>query len=219
MDATLSRRFFLAAVTSAAAGRPRWAGAQTCSLDPILRQRRMVRRFRSTPVGEAQVQRLLDAATRAPSAGHTEPWAFVVVRNRELRTQLGRAAFNQVWLAEAPVSIVPCADLPRATQRYGERGERYALIDTAFASMLLLLAVTAEGLGACFVGAFHDAEVKRLLRLPPTLLPLAVIPVGYPAEKPRSQRRRPLREIIHAEHWNGGAGQKTGDDPTPAEQR
>jgi nitroreductase len=205
MSATLSRRTFMGGLALALAELPRPARAETCSLDPLLRRRRMVRRFRSTPVTDAQVQRLLDAATRAPSAGHTEPWAFLVVRNPKLRAQLGRAAFGQTWLVEAPVSIVPCADIARARRRYGERGERYALIDTAFASMHLLLAVAAEGLGACFVGAFDDVEVKRLLRLPAALLPLAVIPVGYPAEKPGSQKRRSLSDIVHAEYWGGGA--------------
>jgi nitroreductase len=168
----------------------------------------MVRRFRPDPVGEQVVSRLLDAATRAPSAGHTEPWAFVVVRDEATRAALGRAALGQLWLSAAPVSIVTCADLSRSRLRYGERGERYAWIDGAFASLLLLLAVVEEGLGACFVGAFEDAEVRRLLRLPVHVQPLAIIPVGYAAEHPRKRRRRPLEQLLHHERWRG-PGQPT----------
>ncbi len=161
----------------------------------------MVRSFTDEPVGEDVVRRLLDTATRAPSAGHLQPWAFIVVRDAAKRAALGRATFGQMFVAESPVVIVPCADPARARERYGSRAERYAMIDTSFASLLLLLAVVEEGLGACFVGAFDDAEVKRLLGIPEKVQPLAVIPVGHPAEKPASLRRRPARDVRHDERW------------------
>src|SRR5690554_4333768 len=121
-----------------------------CSLDALLDRRRMVRRFTDEPVDDAVVRRLIDAGTRAPSAGNLQPWAFVVVRDAERRMALARAALGQTFVAEAPVVIVPCAVPARARERYGERAERYATIDTSFASLLILLAVVEEGLGACF---------------------------------------------------------------------
>lgn len=160
----------------------------------------MVRRYLPEPVSDARVERLLRTATRAPSAGNTQPWAFVVVRESATRQKLGKAAFGQMWLADAPVVVVACADVSRAS-RYRDRAERYARIDAAFASLLLLLAVTEEGLGACFVGAFDDAKVARLLKLPSRVLPLALIPIGHPAESPGPQPRRPLRDAIHRERW------------------
>lgn len=170
-------------------------------LDDLLRRRRMVRRFRPDPVPAPLVERLLTAAARVPSAGDTQPWAFVVVRDAARRAQLGRAALNQMFVATAPVVIVVCAEQARSRARYHERGDRYALIDTAFASLLLLLAVVEHGLGACFVGAFDDAEVARVLGLPGDVLPVGIIPVGYPAESPRGRPRRPLRELVHRERW------------------
>jgi nitroreductase len=171
------------------------------ALDGLLDRRRMVRRFTAEPVDETVVRRLIDAATRAPSAGNQQPWGFVVVRDAARRTALGRAALGQMFVAEAPVVIVPCADPARARGRYGERAERYAVIDTSFASLLLLLAVVEEGLGACFVGAFEDAEVKRILSLPADVQPLAVVPVGHPAEQPGPQKRRPAASVVHDERW------------------
>lgn len=197
----LTRRTLLAALSASIASRPGIARAELANLRQLLARRRMVRRFRSDPVADEVVERLLDAATRAPSAGNRQPWAFVVVRNPKKRKELGRAALGQMWLADAPVSIVACADRPRSRQRYGERGDRYALIDTAFASLLLLLAVTEEGLGACFVGAFDDAEVARLLKLPSDVQPLAIIPVGHPAETPKPASRRRLADVVHRESW------------------
>lgn len=170
-------------------------------LDAVLKRRRMVRKYRAEPVDEATVTRLIATATRAPSAGHTEPWAFVVVRDPERRRALAHAALDQSFVAEAPVVIVACAELARSRARYGQRGDRYATIDTAFASLLLLLDVTEQKLGACFVGAFDDGEVSRLLGLPDDVQPLALIPVGHPAESPGPRKRRPLPEVLHHERW------------------
>jgi nitroreductase len=201
MDAPLARRDFVRSLMLAALVPRGAAAAERASLEKLLGRRRMVRRFRPEPVDEHTVRRLIDAATRAPSAGHTQPWGFVVVRDSAKRRDLGRAAFGQAWLAEAPLCIVACADPERARARYGARAERYAVIDTAFACMLLLLAVTDRGLGACFVGAFDDERVRRLLALPATVQPLAVIPVGHPAETPPRRKRRPLAAVVHSERW------------------
>jgi len=189
------------------------------ALDSLLRQRRMVRKFRADPVDEATVARLIATATRAPSAGHTEPWAFVVVRDPERRRALARAALDQGFVAEAPVVIVACAELARSRARYGQRGDRYATIDTAFASLLLLLDVTEQRLGACFVGAFDDAEVTRLLGLPEDVQPLALIPVGWPAESPGARKRRPLVEVLHHERWGAMSSPQPPSDSNQSRMR
>ncbi|MGH7894787.1 MAG: nitroreductase family protein [Candidatus Binatia bacterium] len=201
MGQRMSRRGVLRAAALALALRPATSSAAESALERLLGSRRMVRRFKPHPVSTATVRRLLAAAVRAPSAGHTQPWSFVVVRDRERRVELGRAAHRQMFVAEAPVVIVACVDESCPKARYGERGERYGVIDTAFASMCLLLAVVEAGLGACFVGAFEDADVARLLRLPEHVRPLAVIPIGYPAESPSRMRLRPLRDVVHRERW------------------
>lgn len=204
MNGRMTRRKALAALGFGPLALCAPARADHRALDAILDRRRMVRRFRGDPVSEAVVTRLLDTATRAPSAGNTQPWAFVVVRDEAMRRKLGRAALGQMWLAQAPVVVVPCADPSRAAPRYRGRAERYARIDTSFASLLLLLAVAEEGLGACFVGAFNDAEVAQLLRLPSKVQPLALIPIGYPDERPEAQPRRRLRDVVHRERWDAG---------------
>ena len=202
LEAELTRRRLLGGIAGGILGAavPEAAAAERC-LDQLLDRRRMVRRFTDAPVDEATVTRLLAAARRAPSAGDTEPWGFVVVRDPARRRALARAAHGQAFVAAAPVVIAACVDTRRAEPRYRERAGRYGWIDVAFASLLLLLAVAEAGLGACFVGAFDDAEMTRLLELPEGVVPAAVIPVGHPAESPRGKKRRPSSEVVHRERW------------------
>jgi nitroreductase len=202
MSCRITRRRLLggAAASALAAVAPGASAEERC-LARLLDRRRMVRRFTQAPVDDATIERLLTAARRAPSAGDTEPWAFVVVRAPERRRALAEAALGQQFVATAPALIVACADTRRARPRYRERAVRYGWIDVAFASLLLLLAAAEAGLGACFVGAFEDDEVTRLLRLPDGVLPVALIPVGHPAESPRGRKRRPASEVVHRERW------------------
>lgn len=162
-----------------------------------IRARRSVRRYASDPVSDEVLKELLSAAILAPSAGNAQPWRFIVVRDLELRKGLVSAAYGQGFLAEAPVVIVVCADLERARRAYRERGETlYCLQDTAAAIQNLLLAATAKGLGTCWVGAFDEGKVAELLGLSKGLRPVALIPVGKPAEAPSARPRRPLAEVV-----------------------
>ena len=198
----ISRRDVLRAAPIVFAPRSHAALAEPGSaLDDLLARRRMVRRFAPDPVPAATIRRLIAAAVRAPSAGHTQPWAFVVVRAQETRARLAEAALGQRFVATAPVVIVVCADLSRARPRYGERAERYGVIDAAFASLCLLFAVVEAGLGACFVGAFDDAHVARIVGLPDDVRPIAVVPVGRPAETPKRMRLRRVDDVLHRERW------------------
>ena len=198
----ISRREVLGSAASSLllAGIARPEESQRC-LDALLARRRMVRKFRPDPVSDEVVRRIVRAATRAPSAGHTQPWSYVVVRDAAIRRRLARAALGQMFVAEAPVVLVPCADRARSRARYGAKGDHYAVVDMAFSSLLLLLAVVEEGLGACFVGALHEDQVAEILALPESVLPLAVVPVGVPAERPRRLALRPVDDVLHGERW------------------
>lgn len=161
--------------------------------------RHSVREFDpAQPVPEEWIQRLLEAAIAAPSAGNRQPWHFVVVRNAPARTCLAAAAYGQTFVANAPVVIVVCAEPERSAARYGYRGKMlYCLQDTAAAAAYLLLAATALGLGACWVGAFDETEVARCLDLSPALRPVALIPIGFPVRPGRARRvRRPLHDVV-----------------------
>jgi nitroreductase len=174
------------------------AGAvQPADFWQVLAGRRSIRAFeRSENVSDEQVQQLLQAAIAAPSAGNMQPWFFYVVRDLDVRRRLAQAAWGQGFVAEAPVAIVVCAEPERSARRYGDRGrELYCLQDTAAATANILLTAVALGLGACWVGAFDEETAAQALNLPPTQRPVAILPIGYPAESPSRRPRRPLSEV------------------------
>lgn len=160
-------------------------------------ERRSTRRFKPEPIPEGTIGRLIDAARWAPSAGNIQPWKFYVVRNQGKKEELAAAALGQKFVAEAPVVIVVCAQPDQAQARYGERGVRlYCLQDTAAAVQNILLAATGYGLGACWVGAFNEDAARVALELPPELLPVAMVPVGYAAKTPGPPARKSLDEVV-----------------------
>ena len=165
-----------------------------------IKLRRSTRGFTSEEVSDREVERLIEAARWAPSAGNIQPWHFVVVRRAEIKRKLAEAALDQYFIQEAPVVIVVCADEKRSGLGYGSRGVNlYCIQDTAAAIENILLAACAFGLGACWVGAFREYEVRDALNVPRGVRPVAIIPVGRPAETPRPRYKRPLKEVVHYE--------------------
>jgi nitroreductase len=141
-------------------------------------------------VSDEEVSRLLESACLAPSAGNVQPWRFYPTRRDDLKAELAAAALGQSFLREAPVVVVVCADLEAHSRAYGRRGvELYAIQDCAAAIQNMLLAATALGLAACWVGAFREAQAARALGLPAHIRPMALIPVGHESGH-RSQPRK-----------------------------
>ncbi|MBS7615708.1 nitroreductase family protein [Candidatus Bathyarchaeota archaeon] len=165
-----------------------------------IKGRRSIRAFKSLDVSQETVEKLIDAARWAPSAGNLQPWEFVIVRNPEIKRKLAEAALGQSFVEEAPVVIVVCADEERSAGGYGARGRTlYCIQDTAAAIQNIHLAAYALGLGTCWVGAFREDEAKEILKVPKGVRPVAIIPVGYAAESPSPRSRRPSKHIIHYE--------------------
>ncbi len=158
-------------------------------------KRRSVRQFQRKEVPDSVIETILEAAVRAPSEGNLQPWKFCVIKNEKIKKALADAALGQMFVAEAPVVIVVCIDA-QATAPYGRRGlELYSIQSTAAAIENILLTVVSLNLGACWVGAFRENEVHATLDLDKTLRPVALIPVGYPAESPPPRRRKSLEEV------------------------
>ena len=168
------------------------------SEDPIgsIHSRRSCRHFLSKPLREGDIERLLEAMQRAPSAGNCQPWFVYAVTNRATKECLAQAAFDQIFLVQAPVVFVICAEPERSAARYHERGRTfYCLQDTAAMVENLLIAATALGYGSCWIGAFDEEAAKKALNIPRYLRPVAIVPVGPGSPSKHPTPRRSLSEI------------------------
>jgi nitroreductase len=163
----------------------------------VLKRRRSIRKFEGREVPDERISEILELAKLSPSAGNLQARKVIVVKNKEIKEKLARAALDQDFIAEASVVFVIIACPEESAGRYGERGKNlYALQDaTIFASYLQLVA-TNLGLASYWVGAFREEEVKNILELEETLVPIAIIPVGYAAEEPRKTPRKDLDEFV-----------------------
>jgi nitroreductase len=156
-----------------------------------IKQRRSIRQFQRKALPPQALDCLIEALRWAPSAGNLQSRRFYFVFNEALKAKLACAALDQPFIAQAPVAVVACAD-HRITRQYGERGVTlYCLMDVAASLQNLLLAAVAQSLGSCWVGAFDESEVRQILQLPAHLRPVAVVPIGFPAEHPPPPPRIP----------------------------
>lgn len=163
----------------------------------LIKTRRSVRKFDGRPLTDAQINMLLEAMRWAPSGGNRQPWAFYVVKSPKVKRELIAAAKGQSFIAEAAIIIGVAAVTGRSAERYGERGEKlYSLQDTAAAVQNCMLLAKSIGLGTCWIGAFKEDEVAQVLGLPEGHRPVALVPIGYPAEEPAPRPRMELNEIV-----------------------
>lgn len=162
----------------------------------VLRDRRSVRRYENRPVPRGIISELIDAAEAAPSAGNLRARKYVIITRKEMAKVLAMAAYGQSQVETSPLLIVVCADADRSASRYGDRGSLYAIQDADAATMCLLLAAYDMGLGACWNGAFDDQIVREALSLEEHVLPVAIISMGWPAERPSAPPRRELEGMV-----------------------
>jgi nitroreductase len=163
-----------------------------------IRTRRSIRRYTGESVPDDVLTEILKAAMSAPSAGNQQPWQFVIITDRALREAI--AAFHPYaqMVREAPVAIVVCGDLRL------ESYKGYWVQDCSAATQNILLAAHAQGLGAVWVGLYPVEDrvrrLQQLLALPAQVVPLALVPLGPPAERvPPANRFDPAR--IHRNRW------------------
>jgi nitroreductase len=193
-----------------------------------VRRRRMVRNYDpDRPVPAEVLDRLLGYAIRAPSAGFSQGWGFLVLTEPADRSRFWDACAppgpeRSGWLTglmRAPVLVVPHSSRDAYLDRYAapdkgwtDRDEArwpvpYWHIDTGFASLLILLGVVDEGLAACFFGIPPErtAAYRAAFGVPATYVPIGAISIGYPAPDRRSpslkRGRRGVAEVVHRGRW------------------
>lgn len=159
----------------------------------VIAARRSVRRYADRPVPREQVEQMVDAARRAPTARNIQPWEFVVVTDADTRRWLADASDHGKFIADAPVCVVVlCADT------------KYYLEDGCAAVQNLLLAAAALGVGTCWVAGDKKAYAPRVVEkvgAPTGTKLVALVAVGYAAEDGAPTAKRPLAEVLHWERY------------------
>lgn len=167
-----------------------------------IKERRSIRKFKKKLVPYELLTEALDAARWAPSAGNLQPHEFIIVEDDDIKEQLAIASLKQMFIKDAPVVVVFCVDTERTSLKYGLRGKHlYSVLDGAAAIENFLIASYALGLGSCWVSAFDETAVRNILKLPTPVLPLAIVPVGFPDETPSPPPRIDMSHIIHHDQY------------------
>jgi len=187
----------------------------------------MVRNYTSEPVAPGAVERIVAAARRAPSAGHSQGQAFIVVTDENVRARVAELAHEpeyvaegfDPWISRAPVHIVLCVSKELYLSRYSEpdKGDGsmgteaawpvpYWWVDAGASMMLVLLAAVDEGLAAGFLGSHNMPDLKTVLAIPAHMEPIGIVTIGHAAADRRSgslaRGRRPAEEVVHRERWS-----------------
>ncbi|MFN2614617.1 MAG: nitroreductase family protein [Actinomycetota bacterium] len=192
-------------------------------LQDVIRKRRMVRAFEDRPVPAAAVERILENAIRAPSAGFSQGWGFLVLDEPDPRATFWRTAWpgdvSDVYddMRRAPVVILPLANKQAYLDRYAEPDKGwldkseshwpvpYWYIDTGFASLLMLLTALDEGLAAVFIGCPQIDAVRAAFGIPEQYTPIGAICIGYGAPDKKSpslkRGRKGVEVVVHHNRW------------------
>lgn len=161
----------------------------------VITKRKSVRKYKSDPIPDDVLNKILEAGRIAPSAKNIQPWRFIVIRDKETKKRIAEASRGQLWIADADVIVVGCILNDIAWGRMGgymSSGQ----VDVAIALEHMILAAAAEGLGTCWIGAFVEKDVKEILEVPDNVTVIALTPIGYPAEEPKDRGRKSMKEIV-----------------------
>jgi len=166
----------------------------------VVKKRKSVRKYKKDPIPDDVLLKILEAGRIAPSAKNIQPWHFIVVKDPETKMKVAKACRDQLFMADADVILVGCILEKEAWSRMG--GHMSAgPVDLTIALEHMILAAAREGLGTCWIGAFVEQDVKKILKVPDDVTVLALTPIGYPAEEPKDRGRKALNDIISYETW------------------
>jgi len=163
-------------------------------------ERKKVAKFKKEKVDDKLIGVILHMANHAHSAGEIQEWNFIVVKDEEKKKKIYQAALEHPLLKNSPVIIVVCADLEKASLRFGEKGKIYAIQDCAAATMLMLVTANALGLGSIWVSSFDEEIVKDILKIPENFKVIALVAVGY-AEFEERKERIPFDNLTWCEEY------------------
>jgi len=169
------------------------------TVEEAIKSRQSVREYADRPVEKEKIEAVVEAARLAPSAGNRQEWRFVVVTDGATRQKMSKAAAGQLFVGNAPCILACCADTDYHKMRCGQLCYP---IDAAIAIDHITLRAVELGLGTCWIGAFYEDEVRKLLGIPDHIKAVELLTLGYPKEGTlRKKDRLPIERIVFYEKW------------------
>ena len=166
----------------------------------LIHQRYSVRAYKPDPVENAKLEKVLEAARIAPTAANRQPFQLVVIHTKGREAEL-RRMYHREWFVQAPIIICAVGLTPQGWVR-GADGKNYTEVDVTIALDHLILEAANQGLGTCWIAAFNPDAVRQALGLPEEVEPIALTPLGYPADQPPPKKsRKSLSELVRYERW------------------
>jgi nitroreductase len=171
----------------------------------VVTTRRSIRAYLDEAVSDELIEKLISAAMMAPSAGNQQPWQFIVVRDRKkLEAIPGFHPYCRM-VPKAPAAIVVCGD------PVGKKWSDFWVQDCSAAIQNLLLAARAEGLATVWTGVYPVEErvkgCRELFSIPDQVIPLAIIPIGWPAKEGEFKRIDRFNQgLVHQELFGNQPG-------------
>lgn len=169
-------------------------------LDKAINERHSARRFKIKKPDWRKILEAIDATTKAPLAGNIPTVKFILVSDKEKIAELAEAA-TQDFIAEAHYVVVVCSDKEQCIRAYDERGEKYCEQQAGAAIENFLLKLTELDLATCWIGAFSDETVKRILQIPDNVDVEAILPIGYEMEKTKQRKKPDLDSVLFFDLW------------------
>lgn len=193
-----------------------------------IKGRRSIRKYLDQPVEEDKLQRVLEAAHSAPSASNYKFWYFIVVRDQKKKEAFAdcfydevikyKKTLNKTWqqrldhfstdfVLNVPILIIACADPDKTKQ--GDPGKGQHILSTCMAIQNLMLAAYGEGLGTVWITRYNKSKVRSIFNIPSSVVPLGVIPLGYPEHVPEKSAfanagwvpDEALKDHVYSEKW------------------
>lgn len=156
-------------------------------------KRKSIRKYQNKEVEDEKLNKILESARIAPSAGNRQEWKFIVVKNQETRDKLVEAANGQKFVGQAPVTIVACST---ESERVMPCGQYAYTVDLSIAVSFMILEATELGLGTCWLGAYSEDAVKDILDIPEDIKTVAMFTLGYADNGSVSTPRKAIDEIV-----------------------
>lgn len=164
----------------------------------LIQKRYSVRAYKSDPIEEDKLEKVLNAARLAPTAANRQPFQILVIHTDGKQEAL-KKIYRKDWFVQAPLLI--CAVGIPGKSWVREDMRRYLDVDVAIVMDHLILAATNFGLGTCWIAAFNAKAAREILELPDEVEPLIFSPLGYPADELGAKERKPLSDLIRYEKW------------------